>query len=189
LRIGGIFILSMVILTGAVTKRAQFPFSSWLPAAIAAPTPVSSLVHSSTLVTAGVFLLIRFNFLLEGTNRVISFLSLCTIMLAGVCALNEMDLKKIVAFSTLRQLGFMIFAISQGLWIISFLHIIFHAFFKSSLFLSTGRIIHLIFGEQDSRDFGSLGISNFSKLIFLVRGLRLMGFPFFYRILLQGLTN
>jgi len=168
----------VVLFLGCITKRAQLPFSSWLPAAMAAPTPVSSLVHSSTLVTAGVFLLVRFNFLMEGIFVYLLPISLFTRFLAGACAVCEMDFKKVVAISTLSQLGFMIFSISSGLWLLGFLHIIFHAFFKSSLFLSTGNLIHYLLGDQDSRNFGSLGSSFFSKMIFSISNLSLMGFPF-----------
>jgi NADH-ubiquinone oxidoreductase chain 5 len=162
-----------------MTKSAQFPFSSWLPAAIAAPTPVSSLVHSSTLVTAGVYLLFRFNFLLlESNSYFLSVFSLVTIVLAGGCAIFEKDFKKVVAISTLRQLGFIIYCVSCGYWLLSFLHVIFHAFFKRCLFLSTGRLMHLLLGDQDSRNFGALGVSFFSKLLFSMRVLSLIGFPF-----------
>lgn len=174
---GCIFFL-FVLFVGAITKRAQLPFSSWLPAAMAAPTPVSSLVHSSTLVTAGVYLLLRFNFLFNSVNFILILISLFTIFLAGLCAIYELDFKKVVAMSTLRQLGFMIFSISSGLWLFGFLHIIFHAFFKSSLFLSTGNIIHYLLGDQDSRYFGALGGSYFSKLIFVLSSISLIGFPF-----------
>lgn len=174
----GCLFFGFVVFLGAITKRAQLPFSSWLPAAIAAPTPVSSLVHSSTLVTAGVFLLIRFNFLLDSIFFYLSYISLFTMFLAGACAVYELDFKKVVAISTLRQLGFMVFSISCGFWLLRFLHIIFHAFFKSSLFLSTGNLMHYLLGDQDSRSFGSLGSSSFSKIIFSLSCLRLIGFPF-----------
>lgn len=114
LQVSTCFIFRLVLLVGAITKRAQLPFSSWLPAAMAAPTPVSSLVHSSTLVTAGVYLLVRFNFLLEGSMALLVVISLSTMLLAGVCANLELDFKKIVAMSTLSQLGFMLFSISVG---------------------------------------------------------------------------
>jgi len=172
------FLFCLVISLGCVTKRAQLPFSSWLPAAMAAPTPVSSLVHSSTLVTAGIYLLIRFNFLFSSIYFLLLPISLFTILLAGACAVYELDFKKVVAISTLSQLGFIIFAISCGYWILAFLHIIFHAFFKSSLFLSTGNLIHFILGGQDSRDFGSFGFSFSSKFIFSMSCFSLMGFPF-----------
>lgn len=103
-----------VVFVGSITKSAQLPFSSWLPAAMAAPTPVSSLVHSSTLVTAGVYLLVRFNFLIESCYFILAPLSLFTIFLAGACAVYELDFKKVVAISTLSQLGFIIFSISSG---------------------------------------------------------------------------
>lgn len=168
----------LVIFLGCITKRAQLPFSSWLPAAIAAPTPVSSLVHSSTLVTAGIYLLIRFNFLFSSIYFLLLPISLFTIALAGACAVYELDFKKVVAISTLSQLGFIIFSISCGYWLLAFLHIVFHAFFKSSLFLSTGNLMHYILGDQDSRDFGSFGFSFSSKFIFSMSCLRLIGFPF-----------
>lgn len=171
-------LFSVVLFLGCITKRAQIPFSSWLPAAMAAPTPVSSLVHSSTLVTAGVYLIVRFNYLFEGIYPFLICISLFTIFLAGLCAVYELDFKKVVAISTLSQLGFIVFSISCGYWVLSFLHIIFHAFFKRSLFLSTGRIIHYLLGDQDSRNFGSLGSSFFSKLLFFIRSLSLIGFPF-----------
>jgi len=167
-----------VVFLGCITKRAQLPFSSWLPAAMAAPTPVSSLVHSSTLVTAGVYLLVRFNFLLDSIYFILVPISLFTIFLAGLCAVYELDFKKVVAMSTLRQLGFIIFSIRSGYWVLGFLHIIFHAFFKSSLFLSTGNLMHYLIGDQDSRAFGSLGSSFFSKLLFVISSLSLIGFPF-----------
>lgn len=169
---------------GAITKRAQAPFSSWLPAAIAAPTPVSSLVHSSTLVTAGVYLIIRFNYLLADFFFLLGFISLFTIFVAGVRALLELDFKKVVAISTLSQLGFILFSVCSGYWFLCYFHIIFHAFFKRVLFLSTGSLIHLILGDQDSRSFGTMGSSFFSKLFFNISCLSLIGFPFtlgFYR--------
>nr|YP_009192677.1 NADH dehydrogenase subunit 5 [Tyrophagus longior]ALP46621.1 NADH dehydrogenase subunit 5 [Tyrophagus longior] len=172
------FFFRLVIFVGSITKSAQLPFSSWLPAAMAAPTPVSSLVDSSTLVTAGVYLLLRFNFLIYSSFYLLLPLSLLTSLLAGACPVCEFDFKKVVAMSTLSQLGFMLFSISSGFWLLGFLHIIFQAFFKSSLFLSTGNLMHYLGGNQDSRNFGSLGFSFFSKLIFSMSSLSLMGFPF-----------
>lgn len=172
------FVIVFFIILGCITKSAQLPFSSWLPYAIAAPTPVSSLVHSSTLVTAGVYLLVRFNYLLVNCFFFLSIISLMTIFLAGACAIYEIDLKKVVAISTLSQLGFIIFSLSCGFWALSFLHIVFHAFFKRCLFLSTGNLIHFILGCQDSREFGGFGSSGFSKILFIIRVLSLSGFPF-----------
>nr|QZH55186.1 NADH dehydrogenase subunit 5 [Lardoglyphus konoi] len=172
------FLFIVILGVGCITKSAQIPFSSWLPAAMAAPTPVSSLVHSSTLVTAGVYLLVRFNFLLMEFYNILMVVSLLTVFVAGLCALYEMDFKKVVAMSTLSQLGFMIFSISMGYWILAYLHMMFHAFFKSVLFLSTGNLMHFFLGDQDSRYFGTLGNSFFSKLFFSMSCLSLMGFPF-----------
>jgi len=111
---GRIGFILVFIFFGAITKSAQIPFSSWLPAAMAAPTPVSSLVHSSTLVTAGVYVLIRFNFVFFYFGGWVSFFSLFTMLIAGVRACLETDLKKTVAMSTLRQLGFIVLVLSLG---------------------------------------------------------------------------
>lgn len=164
---------------GCITKSAQVPFSSWLPAAIAAPTPVSSLVHSSTLVTAGVYVLIRFNFLFS--FLITSFLKVFfvfTMVFAGMVALFELDSKKVVAISTLSQLGMMMFVLSIGMWSFSYVHIIIHAFFKSILFLSVGGTINDLTGCQDSRFFGGSLLNYITFLYFLVRSLCLIGFPF-----------
>nr|QFG71638.1 NADH dehydrogenase subunit 5 [Histiostomatidae sp. XFX] len=172
------FLFCFFLMIGAITKSAQAPFSSWLPAAMAAPTPVSSLVHSSTLVTAGVYVILRFGFLFEEVFYVLSFISLFTMFVAGVCSMLEFDFKKVVAMSTLSQLGFMLFSISIGLGSYCFMHMMFHAFFKSMLFLSTGSFMHLMSGDQDYRFFGSLSDSFFSKCFFNCSCLSLMGMPF-----------
>jgi len=112
-------LIIMLIILAGMSKRAQIPFSAWLPAAIAAPTPVSSLVHSSTLVTAGVYLLIRFNELL-GVNNFLLLVSIITLFISGLGANFEFDLKKIIALSTLSQLGVIIIILSLGLWEIAF---------------------------------------------------------------------
>jgi len=174
------FIPLVFILLGAITKSAQAPFSAWLPAAIAAPTPVSSLVHSSTLVTAGVYVVIRFNYIFNFLMS--SFLSVCflfTIVLAGLVGNVESDFKKVVAISTLRQLGIIIFVLSFGIIILCFIHIIIHAFFKSILFLRTGSIMMQISGSQDSRIYGRFFFSYSSLIYFFVRCFCLGGFPFF----------
>lgn len=165
---------------GAITKRAQVPFSAWLPAAMAAPTPVSSLVHSSTLVTAGVYVLIRFFYFFSFLNYLwLKLFFLFTIVLAGACANLEKDFKKVVAISTLSQLGLMLFVLSVGVWVLAFLHLVIHAFFKRMLFLRTGSLISHLGGNQDSRFYGGRGLSYCSFLFFIVRGVCLMGFPFY----------
>nr|NP_569067.1 NADH dehydrogenase subunit 5 [Crioceris duodecimpunctata]AAL67868.1 NADH dehydrogenase subunit 5 [Crioceris duodecimpunctata] len=150
-------LVSYLVILAAMTKSAQIPFSSWLPAAMAAPTPVSSLVHSSTLVTAGVYLLIRFNFCLsENTLILLLFISMFTMFMSGVGANFEFDLKKIIALSTLSQLGLMLAILSLGGYILAFMHLLTHALFKALLFMCAGSIIHNLNNCQDIRFMGSL---------------------------------
>nr|YP_007025988.1 NADH dehydrogenase subunit 5 [Chrysopa pallens]AFL65892.1 NADH dehydrogenase subunit 5 [Chrysopa pallens] len=151
------FISYMVVLA-AMTKSAQIPFSSWLPAAMAAPTPVSALVHSSTLVTAGVYLLIRFNNLFINTylSKLLLFMSVLTMFMAGLGANFEFDLKKIIALSTLSQLGLMMSILSMGYPKMAFFHLLTHALFKALLFMCAGSIIHNMKNNQDIRSMGSL---------------------------------
>ena len=172
--------LALLVVLAAITKRAQIPFSAWLPAAMAAPTPVSALVHSSTLVTVGVYLLIRFSFLLE--NHVATILlpiSVLTIFISGIVAVFEFDLKKIIALSTLRQLGIIIFSISLGLYNIAFFHLITHALFKALLFLCAGILIHGVGGSQDIRIYGGLSLSYpLTGVCINLANLSLCGIPF-----------
>lgn len=171
--------LYYLIILSSFTKRAQIPFSSWLPAAIAAPTPVSSLVHSSTLVTAGVYLLIRFFNKYLFNNIYIIFISLLTIIISSICASYEFDLKKIIALSTLRQLGLMIITLFIGLSELSFFHLLTHAIFKSLLFLCSGIIIHLIGNCQDIRFIGRICFSiPVTCRCFNLANIALCGFPF-----------
>nr|YP_002213619.1 NADH dehydrogenase subunit 5 [Bilobella aurantiaca]ABS88970.1 NADH dehydrogenase subunit 5 [Bilobella aurantiaca] len=171
------FILGLVVLA-SMTKSAQMPFSAWLPAAMAAPTPVSALVHSSTLVTAGVYMLIRFSVLL-GVSSVLFYISLLTLLMSGYGALFEYDLKKIIALSTLSQLGVMMLSLSIGLWELAYFHLISHAMFKSLLFLCAGAFIHLLSDTQDIRGLaGVLKSSPLSMLYFVGSSLSICGFPF-----------
>nr|YP_010991148.1 NADH dehydrogenase subunit 5 [Chrysopa formosa]WOX61421.1 NADH dehydrogenase subunit 5 [Chrysopa formosa] len=151
------FISYMVVLA-AMTKSAQIPFSSWLPAAMAAPTPVSALVHSSTLVTAGVYLLIRFNNLFINTylSKLLLFISVLTMFMAGLGANFEFDLKKIIALSTLSQLGLMMSILSMGYSKMAFFHLLTHALFKALLFMCAGSVIHNMKNNQDIRLMGGL---------------------------------
>ena len=153
------FFIIFSIMLARITKSAQIPFSRWLPAAISAPTPVRALVHSSTLVTAGVFLLIRFYPYLsrvEGFNFIILVISCLTIFISGFRALFECDIKKIVALSTLRQLGVIISAVGLGLPNLAFFHLITHALFKALLFICVGTLIHLHHHSQDLRSMGNI---------------------------------
>ena len=175
------FFFLLLIIIAAFTKRAQIPFSRWLPAAIAAPTPVSSLVHSSTLVTAGVYLLLRFqNLLFLSQLREICLLfGSLTICLAGIGGMFETDFKKIVALSTLSQLGLIISSLGLGLWKVAFFHLLTHAFFKALLFITTGSRIHTARDYQDLRVI-SLPWSKGPRTacIALVANIRLIGIPF-----------
>nr|YP_010883379.1 NADH dehydrogenase subunit 5 [Prophantis octoguttalis]WIK99895.1 NADH dehydrogenase subunit 5 [Prophantis octoguttalis] len=175
------FMVSSMIIIAAMTKSAQIPFSSWLPAAMAAPTPVSALVHSSTLVTAGVYLLIRFNLLLIDTlfMKLLMLLSGLTMFMAGISANYEFDLKKIIALSTLSQLGLMMSILSMGLPDLAFFHLLTHAMFKALLFMCAGVIIHMMLDIQDIRFMG--GISNYIPLTSLcmnISNMALCGIPF-----------
>nr|QHD26864.1 NADH dehydrogenase subunit 5 [Manulea ussurica] len=173
--------VSTMIILAAMTKSAQIPFSSWLPAAMAAPTPVSALVHSSTLVTAGVYLLIRFNLLLIDTFflKVLLLLSGLTMFMSGVSANYEYDLKKIIALSTLSQLGLMMSVLSMGLPDLAFFHLLTHAMFKALLFMCAGVIIHMMSDMQDIRFMG--GINKYIPLTSLcmnISNMALCGIPF-----------
>nr|QZZ18183.1 NADH dehydrogenase subunit 5 [Burara harisa] len=173
--------IGILIIMAAMTKSAQIPFSSWLPAAMAAPTPVSALVHSSTLVTAGVYLLIRFNNLLIDMFflKILLLLSSLTMFMAGISANYEFDLKKIIALSTLSQLGLMMSILSMGMPDLAFFHLLTHAMFKALLFMCAGVIIHMMNDNQDIRYMG--GISLFIPLTSLcmnISNLALCGIPF-----------
>nr|YP_010545665.1 NADH dehydrogenase subunit 5 [Acanthopleura loochooana]UYG48461.1 NADH dehydrogenase subunit 5 [Acanthopleura loochooana] len=174
--------VAMILLAG-MTKSAQIPFCSWLPAAMAAPTPVSALVHSSTLVTAGVFLLIRFfpflsNFILFKPS--ILFISVVTMLMAGIAANFETDLKKIIALSTLSQLGVMMMSIGIGYPDLALVHLFTHALFKALLFLCAGGIIHLHNNNQDIRKMSQLWKHlPVTSTCFNIANLALCGIPFF----------
>lgn len=152
------WLVCFLIVAAAITKSAQIPFSAWLPAAIAAPTPVSALVHSSTLVTAGVYLLIRFSPAIERSNSrlILLLLSRLTIFMAGLGANFEYDLKKIIALSTLRQLGVIIRILCLGFPELAFFHLLAHALFKALLFICAGSVIHRVKDYQDIRIMGGL---------------------------------
>lgn len=150
--------ISMFVALAAITKRAQIPFSAWLPAAIAAPTPVRALVHSSTLVTAGVYLIIRFGgaLLESGVSSYLLLIGSLTILIAGLGANFEYDLKKIIALSTLSQLGIIVRIVGAGLPELRFFHLLAHAIFKALLFICAGRVIHGVGEFQDIRAIGAV---------------------------------
>nr|UZT67455.1 NADH dehydrogenase subunit 5 [Prosaspicera validispina] len=173
------FITLLMIMS--MTKSAQIPFSMWLPAAMAAPTPVSSLVHSSTLVTAGIYLMIRFNkiFFFNNFNLYLMIIGMLTMLTASLNAMFEFDFKKIIAFSTLSQLGLMMMMLSMNLINYVFFHLISHAMFKSMLFLCSGIIIHFMNNNQDIRYMGNLiNESPMVIMLFNFSNLSLCAFPF-----------
>nr|YP_010046589.1 NADH dehydrogenase subunit 5 [Culex cylindricus]QPJ78468.1 NADH dehydrogenase subunit 5 [Culex cylindricus] len=174
-------VIGSLVMLAAMTKSAQIPFSSWLPAAMAAPTPVSALVHSSTLVTAGVYLLIRFNILLAESflGQFLLLISGLTMFMAGLGANFEFDLKKIIALSTLSQLGLMMSILSIGFYKLAFFHLLTHALFKALLFMCAGVIIHNTKNAQDIRFMGGLSMSMpLTCSCFNIANLALCGMPF-----------
>nr|AYR05258.1 NADH dehydrogenase subunit 5 [Coleoptera sp. ACP-2013] len=173
-------LISWLVILASLTKSAQIPFSSWLPAAMAAPTPVSSLVHSSTLVTAGVYLLIRFNYSFSSMMmNILLIISVITMFMSGLGANFEFDLKKIIALSTLSQLGLMMSILSLGDYKLSFFHLLSHALFKALLFMCAGNIIHNLLNIQDIRYMGSL-IYNMpmTSSFMMICNFSLCGLPF-----------
>jgi NADH-ubiquinone oxidoreductase chain 5 len=173
-------LISFLVVLAAMTRSAQIPFSSWLPAAMAAPTPVSALVHSSTLVTAGVYLLIRFSPAFDSfLNSFLLLVSGLTMFIAGLGANFEYDLKRIIALSTLRQLGLMIMTISVGLSALAFFHLLTHALFKALLFICAGGVIHFIGDSQDIRFMGGMASCiPFTSSCLMVSNFALCGMPF-----------
>nr|YP_010490429.1 NADH dehydrogenase subunit 5 [Poecilasma litum]UWM12915.1 NADH dehydrogenase subunit 5 [Poecilasma litum] len=175
-----LYMISFLIILASLTKSAQIPFSAWLPAAMAAPTPVSSLVHSSTLVTAGVYLVIRLGWVYDfWLNDMLMILSSLTMFMAGLGACYEFDMKKVIALSTLSQLGLMMYSLSLGLVKVALFHLMMHALFKALLFMSAGCIIHGTKGWQDLRLMGGSFFNlPFISSCFVVSNLALVGMPF-----------
>ena len=172
---------ALLTIIASFTKRAQIPFSAWLPAAIAAPTPVSSLVHSSTLVTAGVFLIIRFNAYLGlfKFDNTLLYLGTITMLIAGITAYFSNDIKKIVAYSTLSQLGLIFIRLRLLEQEITLAHLLIHAYFKALLFMAVGVLIHHRENYQEFfiQKFNSF-FSNTLLFMSIMRTLALLGFPF-----------
>nr|QAA11060.1 NADH dehydrogenase subunit 5 [Stenopus scutellatus] len=175
-----LMILSFLLVVAGMTKSAQIPFSAWLPAAMAAPTPVSALVHSSTLVTAGIYLIIRVKPILsEEMCMILLLLASLTMFMAGLGANFEYDLKKIIALSTLSQLGVMMGILALGRVDLAFFHLLSHALFKALLFMCAGSIIHSVKDYQDIRFMGGL-VSQMplSTMCMNLANLSLCGTPF-----------
>nr|AAO18418.2 NADH dehydrogenase subunit 5 [Melipona bicolor] len=173
-------LLMLMIMIMIFSKSAQFPFFVWLPMAMMAPTPVSSLVHSSTLVTAGIYLMIIYEnlFSLNYKNYIL-LISSITMLISGFMANLEMDFKKIIAFSTLSQLGFMMSILCLGLVDLTFLHLFIHALFKSMMFMCVGSFIHYMNGSQNFRFYkGMFYIYPMKSMIIMFSLMMLCGFPF-----------
>ena len=172
----------LVVITALITKRAQIPFRAWLPAAMAAPTPVSALVHSSTLVTAGIYILIRLsslNSVWQSGSAMLAVLGRLTIVIARLRAFFETDIKKIVALSTLRQLGVIVVGVGLGIRELSFFHLLAHAFFKALLFIASGCLIHNSRNYQDLRFMGNKALAlPLSSTMVVVSSCSLCGLPF-----------
>nr|UWM10861.1 NADH dehydrogenase subunit 5 [Pseudocuneopsis sichuanensis] len=160
--------ISVLLISACMTKSAQIPFSVWLPAAMAAPTPVSALVHSSTLVTAGVYIMFRYYWFfsdVDGLLLVSSKIGCLTLLMASLAACFELDIKKLIALSTLGHLGFMIYVLGLGYPALSFFHMVMHALFKSLLFLCAGYYIHMMSSSQDLRQLSGVGWSSSPLLV------------------------
>nr|YP_010175652.1 NADH dehydrogenase subunit 5 [Amaga expatria]QSM34659.1 NADH dehydrogenase subunit 5 [Amaga expatria] len=175
------FFIILIFILASFTKSSHFPFSSWLPDAMAAPTPISALVHSSTLVTAGLYFIFRFSFMFSYEIMfIIHNLGLWTIFLGSFCGCVSNNSKKIVAFSTMSQLGLISFSLSIGLVELSFFYLIIHALFKALIFISLGSLMFSNWHNQDIRHLSNLWFQNPLILINLFYGLFVLsGFPFF----------
>ena len=175
-------LISFFLLIGAIGKSAQIGLHTWLPDAMEGPTPVSALIHAATMVTAGIFLIVRSSFIFEyssNISQIVTILGACTAFFAASTGLVQNDLKKVIAYSTCSQLGYMMFACGLSNYSVGIFHLVNHAFFKALLFLGAGSIIHAVIDEQDMRKMG--GLKNkipFTYSIMIVGSLALMGFPF-----------
>lgn len=175
-------LISFFLFIGAVGKSAQLGLHTWLPDAMEGPTPVSALIHAATMVTAGVFLIARSSVLFEYSPTIliiVSVIGACTAFFAATTGLLQNDLKRVIAYSTCSQLGYMVFACGLSNYSVGIFHLANHAFFKALLFLAAGSVIHAVSDEQDMRKMGGLkNIIPFTYSIMLIGSLALMGFPF-----------
>ena len=176
-----ILLITMFLLVGAFAKSAQIPLHTWLADAMEGPTPVSALIHAATMVTAGVYLIARCHVLYElapFTMYLIATVGAVTAIFAGSMAMVQYDIKRVIAYSTMSQLGFMFLAVGVGMYSIAMFHLMTHAFFKALLFLSAGSVIHGLNDEQDIRKMGGIRHSMpITHVTFLIGSLALAGFP------------
>lgn len=178
-----IIFICAALFIGAVGKSAQVPLYTWLPDAMAGPTPVSALIHAATMVTAGIYLVVRSNFLYTFAPTVqdgILFIGMLTALLAAFYAMRQNDIKKVLAYSTVSQLGFMFVALGVGAYTAAMFHLMTHAFFKALLFLGSGSVIHAMGGEQDMRFMGGLKDKiKITHVTFLIGTFAIAGMPLF----------
>jgi len=174
-------LITLLLFVGAVGKSAQLPLFTWLPDAMAGPTPVSALIHAATMVTAGVYMIARSNILFTlapQTMEVIAIIGLATAAFAALIALTQTDIKKVLAYSTVSQLGYMFLGLGVGAYTGAFFHVLTHAFFKALLFLGAGSVIHAMGGEQDMRKMGGLaGKIKITFITMLVGTIAIAGIP------------
>ena len=175
--------ITMLLFVGATGKSAQIPLYTWLPDAMAGPTPVSALIHAATMVTAGIYMIARSNALFSlahQTQTVITIVGLATALLAASIAIKQNDIKKVLAYSTVSQLGFMFLALGTGNYVAAVFHVLTHAFFKALMFLGSGSVIHAMGGEQDIRKMGGLHKHmKITSVTFLIGCLAIAGIPGF----------
>ncbi|RYY62336.1 MAG: NADH-quinone oxidoreductase subunit L [Chitinophagaceae bacterium] len=175
--------ITLLLFIGATGKSAQIPLYTWLPDAMAGPTPVSALIHAATMVTAGIYMIARSNImytLSPVTLNIIAWIGLATALVAATIAMKQNDIKKVLAYSTVSQLGYMFLALGTGSYVAAVFHVMTHAFFKALLFLGSGSVIHAMGGEQDIRKMG--GLSKYMKitnLTFLIGCIAIAGIPGF----------
>jgi NADH-ubiquinone oxidoreductase chain 5 len=177
-----ISIICFFLFVGAVGKSAQLGLHTWLPDAMEGPTPVSALIHAATMVTAGVFLIARTSPLFEYAPSMLNLVTIvgaCTAFFAATVGLLQNDLKRVIAYSTCSQLGYMVFACGLSNYSVGVFHLVNHAFFKALLFLGAGSIIHAVADEQDMRKMGGLKkLVPFTYSMMVIGSLALIGFPF-----------
>src|SRR4249919_3435562 len=176
-----ITIITLLLFVGATGKSAQIPLYTWLPDAMAGPTPVSALIHAATMVTAGIYMIARSNALYslsELSMNVVAITGLATSILAATIALKQNDIKKVLAYSTVSQLGYMFLGLGVGAYTGAVFHVMTHAFFKALLFLGAGSVIHAMSGEQDMRNMGGLKkYMSITHITFLLGCLAIAGMP------------
>jgi len=176
-------LVALGLLGGALAKSAQIPLHTWLPDAMEGPTPVSALIHAATMVTAGVYLLVRASPIFEAApdvQHLAAILGAITLLVAGVIALVQWDIKRVIAYSTMSQIGYMFLGAGVGAYGYAIFHLMTHAFFKALLFMTAGLVIHHLEGEQDIRKMGGLkSVMPRTHVAFAVGGLALMGIPIF----------